>query len=214
MWVDRKEAGKELAKQLYDYRNKGDTVVYGLTRGGVDVAVEVASQLQLPLDIIVVRKIGAPDNSEQAIGAVTADGDLIIDKDIVRILAIDPEYIKSMQHKEQQEAQRRLRIYQKAIAPRNEKVTTAILVDDGIATGSTMRAAIKDIKKKGAYNIIVAVPVLPVENVASLSKMGVKVLYLKAPDTPFFGVGAFYVSFPQLTDEQVVEILKNYTLRK
>jgi putative phosphoribosyl transferase len=202
------EAGKQLAEKLIVYKDKNDVIVYGLPRGGVPIAAAVAGILNIPLDIVSVRKIRAPDQPELALGAVSADGQSIIDHELVSVLGLTQEDIKVLQEAGRQEAQRRLNLYRSAIIAVTIQGKTAIIVDDGVATGATMQVAIRTLRAQGAQNVIVAIPVLPYENLELLSKAADKLVYLEAPRT-FYGVSQFYVSFPQLTDEDVLAILKD-----
>lgn len=205
---DRKDAGEKLAEKLDKYKGKSDVVVLGLPRGGVVTANEVAKRLDLPLDIIVPRKIGAPGNPELAIGAITESGEGIFDEEIMKYVGADQEYIEKTMEEEKKEAQRRLKVYRGSKPPVDLKGKTVILVDDGIATGSTMRAAIASVKAKEAGKIVVAVPVLARDTVKKIEKEVDELIYVGAP--LFFGaVGAFYQIFDQTEDEEVVEIMKN-----
>ncbi|MBD3360832.1 phosphoribosyltransferase [Candidatus Peregrinibacteria bacterium] len=204
---DRKEAGKKLAEKLSGYKDKKDVILLGLPRGGVVTAHEIAKQLNLPLDIVVPRKIGAPGNPELAIGAITETGEGIFDENLVKMTNASKDYIDKIVEEEKKEAVRRLKVYRGKKEPKKIKDNTVILIDDGIATGSTMRAAIKSVKKKGAKKIVVAVPVLPRDAVKKFKEEADELVYIDAPY--FFGaVGAFYEVFEQTTDKEVVEIMK------
>lgn len=208
MFVDRHDAGKKLAAKLKEYSQKSNTVVIGLPRGGVVLAYEVAKELKLPLDIIVPRKIGAPSNPEFAIGAITQEGDGIFDDAVISSYNIPQEYIDSEIKKEKQEAKRRLKEYRGKKPPLDLKNKTVIIVDDGIATGATMQAAIISTRKQQAKDIIVAVPVLAPDNIHKIQPEVDQLIYLAAPKL-FMAVGNFYKKFDQTTDQEVISLLKD-----
>lgn len=204
---DRQEAGKKLSLALLKYKNDKNTIILGLPRGGVVVAAEVAKALDLPLDIIVIRKMGAPMNSELAIGATDELGHTVLNEEIIESLEISENYLKEVKQKEQKMAEDRLNRYRGNKAPLSLKGKTAVLIDDGLATGATMRAAIHSVKEKKAKKVIVAVPVAPPETVEKLRKEADEIICLDMP--VFFGaVGAFYEIFDQTSDEEVIELLK------
>lgn len=205
IFKDRVDAGRQLAQKLTAYKNKKNTIVVALPRGGVVLGYEVAKELNLPLDIVVPRKIGHPHNPEYAIGAITESGEGIFNETEKEL--VDPQWLKSEIAKEKKEALRRLKTYRGDNLGFEIKNKIVILVDDGIATGLTMRAAIKSIKKKNPQKIIVAVPVTARDCLAKIKKQADEVIYLDAP--LFFGaVGAFYEVFGQTQDEEVVELMK------
>lgn len=204
---DRQEAGKKLSLALLKYKNNQNTVVLGLPRGGVVVAAEVAKALGLPLDIIVIRKMGAPMNSELAIGATDELGHTVLNEEIIESLEISENYLKEVKQKEQKIAEDRLNRYRGNKVPLSLKGKVAILIDDGLATGATMKAAIHSAKGKKAKKVIVAVPVAPAETIEKLRKEADEIICLDMP--VFFGaVGAFYEIFDQTSDEEVIELLK------
>ncbi len=201
---DRREAGKKLAEALVEYRNSKDAILLALPRGGVVVADEIAESLNLPFDIVVPRKIGAPANPEYAIGAITETGEGIFNEK--EIEDIDKEWLKKEIEKEVKEAQRRLKTYRGGKPPIDLKNKIVILIDDGIATGLTLLAAIKSVKKQNPEKIIVAAPVGAKDSVAIIKKEVNEVVCLYAPT--FFGaVGSFYEEFGQTSDEEVIQIL-------
>lgn len=207
---DRKDAGFKLAAVLKKYKNRDDMVVLALPRGGVIVAYEVAKALKAPLDIVVPRKIGAPGNPEFAIGAITESGESIFDEAALEYLQVDEAYIRKTVAEEQKEAKRRLKVYRcgrKAVSLRGK---TVILIDDGIATGATMRAATASVRARGAAKVVVAVPVMPADRVTMFKKETDELIYLDAP-YDFAAVGQFYEYFEQTTDEEVVEIMENFS---
>jgi len=207
MFVDRKDAGQKLAGCLIRFKNQSDAIVIGLPRGGVVVAYEAARRLNLPLDIIVPRKIGAPGNDELAIGAITEEGEAVLDEMLVRELNVAPEYIAKTVAKEKQEAQRRLKLYRGDRTPLNLQNKTALIIDDGIATGATMQAAIKSAKNKKAEKIIVAVPIIAPDTLKKLQVEADEIIYLDAP--MFLGaIGDFYEEFSQTEDRDVIELMQ------
>lgn len=210
IFKDRNDAGQKLAALLKSYKDQINVIVLGLPRGGVIIAYEIAKELNAELDIIIARKISAPLSPELAIGAITSDGTLFIDEFFVKTLHVSQQYIDNEIKKEAEEANRRLSLYRKNKAPLNLKNKIVILVDDGIATGATMMAAIKSIKVQNAKKIIVATPVAPAE-VANKIKQNVDEFVCIDMPEYFDAVGYFYLSFPQVKDSEVVEILSQKT---
>lgn len=207
IFKDRLEAGQRLAKVLEKYKRQKDTIILALPRGGVVVGFEVAKTLELPLDLVVPRKIGAPGNPEFAIGAITEEGEGIFNEAVIRDYGISKEYIDKTVEEEKKEAQRRLKAYRGDRPPLNLVEKTVIIVDDGIATGLTMRAAIKSVKNKDPKKIVVAVPCGAKDSIDQIKQEVDEVVCLHAPI--FFGaVGAFYENFEQTTDEEVIELMK------
>ncbi len=207
IFQNRSEAGQKLAETLNKFKDAEDTIILALPRGGVVVGYEVAKILNLPLDIVVPRKIGAPANPEFAIGAITETGEGIFDEMVVGAYGITESYLQNEIKKEKAEAKRRLTIYRGTRPPLDLKNKTVILVDDGLATGLTMRAAIKTVKILGAAKIVVAIPVAAPDAAELIKKEVDEIIYLEAP--AFFGaVGSFYEEFGQTTDEEVVNLLK------
>lgn len=204
MFTDRRQAGQLLAQRLEKYKGAKDVLILALPRGGVIVAAEVAKLLRLPLDIIITRKIGHPANPEYAVGAcgehVLFTGPQARD--------IDPEYLGKEVKVQREEIKRRYQAYlgQKPLADLKNK--TVIIIDDGIATGLTMQAAIEEAKSQKPEKIIVAVPVAPPDAVKKIRPMTDELIVLDIPFM-FFAVGQFYENFPQTTDEEVIEILKS-----
>lgn len=205
MFKNRKEAGEKLAAALGAYRNAANTIILALPRGGVVVGFEVAKALGLPLDIVVPRKIGAPGNPEYAIGAITETGDAIMNEPEVR--QVDPEWLRHAMAEEQQEAQRRLTTY-RAGPPPDLEGKVVIIIDDGIATGYTMQAAVASVKARKPAKIIVAVPHGADDSIAQIRKAVDEVVVLTIPPV-YLAVGAHYEGFPQTTDEEVIKLLKN-----
>lgn len=201
------EAGQQLAEKLTTYKNNNQAIVLGLPRGGVVVAYEVAKILNLPLDIIVTRKIGAPGNEEFAIGSISEEGRGVFDEETISAQMITREYIDSQVKKEKEEIKRRLEKYREGREPLDLKNKIAIIVDDGIATGSTVRAAIMSAREKGSQSIIVATPVVARDALKKIAQEVDEVIYLQAPIL-FYAVGQFYKDFTQTEDEIVINLLK------
>ncbi len=204
---NRQEAGQELIPELWQFYGKQDVVILGLPRGGVVVAYEIAQALNISLDIIVPRKIGSPDNPEFAIGAITEDGEGTFNRDVISMYRIPWEYIEKEVAKQTKEASRRLKTYRGDRPPLELKGKTVIIVDDGIATGSTMRAAIKSVKSKNPKELIVAVPVASTESIDKIKSMVDNVICLQ-PHLRFGAVGACYEEFRQVQDDEVINLIK------
>lgn len=207
LFLDRVDAGQKLALKLEKYKNKKDSIVIGLPRGGVVTAYEVAMALNLPIDVIITRKIGAPHQPELALGALTQDGKPIIDYNLANMVGATEQQISGVVEIERLELKRRLDIYRNDKPELDLMGKTVILVDDGIATGSTMRAAIISARAIGAKRVVVAVPVAPADTIKNLANQVDELICLYVPDT-FFGVGGFYQNFEQVSDNQVIDILK------
>jgi len=207
MFYDRYEAGQKLASALKNYKSKNDVIILAIPRGGVVVGFEVTKALGVPLDIVVARKIGAPGNAEFAIGAVSEKGDIILNEESISEYQISRDYIKKEAKNQRQEVKRRLAEYRGGKEPANLKDKIVIIVDDGIATGASIKAAISSVKADAPKKVILAVPVAPPDTIEELKKEVNKVVCLEAPET-FFAVGQFYQIFDQTSDEEVKEILK------
>jgi putative phosphoribosyl transferase len=207
IFKNRQDAGKQLIKPLAKYQGQKDTIVIGLPRGGVVLAYEVAKGLDLPLDVTCPRKIGAPGNPEFAIGAITETGEGIFNDSVIARLQVPESYLEATIAKERAEAQKRLDRFRGGMPPRDFADKTLIIVDDGLATGSTMKAAIKSMQAAGAKKIVVAIPVSPVETLEEIKQMVDETICL---NTPWFfqAVGQFYVSFDQTTDEEVINLMQ------
>lgn len=204
---DRRDGGKKLAGKLMKYKDQKDVVVLGLPRGGVVTAAEVAKVLNVPLDIVVPRKIGHPDNPEFAIGALAEEGIPVMNESYLESYGVPQEYIDRTVEVEKKEAERRLKLYRGKRPPLDLKNKIAVLVDDGIATGATMRAAIVSARHKGAKKIVVAVPVTARDSKNRIARESDEFVAVHEP--LFFGaVGAFYEEFGQTEDQEVIEIMK------
>ena len=205
IFEDRKEAGKKLADELGRFKDK-KVIVLGIPRGGIVVGYEIAKKLHAPLDIIVPRKLRAPNQPELAIGAITEDGNVILNTELINSLNIPEYYIRLESKRQQEEIARRIQAYKGEQKIRDLTGSHVIVVDDGIATGSTMIAALNSIRKRGAKSIILAVPVASSESIQMLQKIADQTITLSAP-TLFFAIGQFYRNFEQTTDEEVRELL-------
>ena len=203
---NRGEAAKKLAGELLEYRWK-NPVILAIPRGGVVIAYEIAKALNAPLDLIIPRKIGAPGNPELAIGAVTEDGTTILNQRLIDDLRIPKDFIELEKADQIQEIRRRTKVYRGDLPPLDLKNKTVILVDDGIATGATMKAAIQSVRRQKPSSIIVAVPVAPPDTVNELKKE-VDKLVCPIVFEPFFAIGQFYEDFNQVSDEEVIKLLK------
>lgn len=204
---DRPQAGQILSRKLRAYAGRSDLLVFGLPRGGVPVAFEVARALRAPLDIFMVRKLGAPGQEELAMGAIATGGVRIINEDVVRSLDISPRTIDSVAAKESRELVRRERLYRGDKPVPEMAGRTIILVDDGLATGSTMRAAMAAIRAKKPRRIVVAVPVAAAPTEAEFRAEADEIVCIATPE-PFFSVGFWYEDFSQTSDEEIRDLLE------
>lgn len=205
MLTNRTEAGKKLAQKLQRYKST-DAVVLALPRGGVVVGHAVANILSLPLDIIATRKIGHPSNPEYAIGAVDVNGLTVFNE--MEVSHLNKQWIKEEIRKQKEEARRRTKTYRRGRRNLDISGKTIIIVDDGIATGFTMRLAVKAVKKGNPEKIVVAVPVAPTESIDKIRNEGADEIVLLEPPEGFLGaVGAHYREFKQVEDEEVINLL-------
>jgi erythromycin esterase-like protein/predicted phosphoribosyltransferase len=207
LFRDRRDAGRALAGLLEHYRNRPDVIVLGLPRGGVPVAYEVAMALSAPLDIFVVRKLGVPGREEVAMGAIASGGVVVLNDDVVRGLGISPEVIQQVAEREGRELVRREQAYRQGRPMPDLAGRTVILVDDGLATGASMRAAIQALRQLKPGRIVVAVPAAPESTCSELSEVVDEVVCATTP-SPFFAVGQSYWNFDQTTDEEVRNLLR------
>ena len=203
---DRVEAGELLAEKLTEYRDREDVVVLALPRGGVPVAREVARALGVPLDVYVVRKLGVPGHEELAMGAIATGGVRQVNRDVVDALGIPASVIDAVAERELRELERREQAYRGNRAPMPLTNKTVILVDDGLATGSTMRAAVMAARQQQPARVIVAVPVGAASTCADLATEADDVVCVRTPD-PFIAVGLWYHDFTPTTDHEVRALL-------
>jgi erythromycin esterase-like protein/predicted phosphoribosyltransferase len=207
LFRDRRDAGRVLAGLLERYRNRGGVVVLAVPRGGVPVAYEVATALGAPLDVFLVRKLGAPGQEELAMGAIASGGAVVINDDVVRGLRVGSEEIQRVAAQEARELLRRERAYREGRPPPDLKGKVVILVDDGLATGSSMLAAVSALRDRGPAQIVVAVPAAPESTCRELRAHADEVICATTP-SPFFAVGSSYWNFTQTTDEEVIQLLR------
>lgn len=207
IFQNRSDAGQFLAEKLSEYANRSDVVVLGLPRGGVLVASEVARKLDAPLDILVVRKLGVPGHEELAMGAIASGGVRVLNEDVLSYLNIPADIIDLVVESEQLELQRREREYRGQRPRPDLKNRTVIIVDDGLATGSSMRAAVRAVRAEHPQKIVVAVPVGARETCDSFKKEADTVAVCAITPEPFKAVGMWYSDFSQTTDEEVRKLL-------
>jgi putative phosphoribosyl transferase len=212
IFKDRVEAGKILANKLSKYAAE-DPLVLGLPRGGVPVAFEVAKALKAPLDVYIVRKLGVPGHEELAMGAIATGDVRVLNESVIGPLQISQEAIETETKREKKELKRRERVYRSGRSPLNLANRTVLLIDDGIATGSTIKAAIAALKKQKAAKIIVGVPVAPSSTIEELKNEVDDVICVSTPDF-FIAISVWYDEFPQTTDEQVRELLEKTVTQK
>ncbi len=205
-YADRRDGGRRLAERLARYGGRDDVVVLGLPRGGVPVAAEVAAALDAPLDVFLVRKLGVPGHEELAMGAIASGGVRVVNADVIRSIGIREDELEAVAERELKTLVAQERDYRGDAPPVDVHGRTAILVDDGLATGATMRAAIRALRGLGAAAIVVAVPTAPRETCESLSREVDDVVCATTPD-PFTAVGIWYRDFRPVSDEQVRELL-------
>src|SRR5881397_1596573 len=206
VFPDRIEAGRLLAEKLEKYANRDDVIVLGLPRGGVPVANEVAKRLRAPLDVFIVRKLGVPGFEELAAGAIASGGVRVLNEDVMRAIPHADQAIEAVTTRETTELQRREQTYREGRPAPNLRDRIAILVDDGLATGATMRAAVKALRQRGVAKIVVAVPVGPPDTCRELEEEADETICLSRPAF-FQAVGQYYEDFSQTSDEDVRELL-------
>ncbi|NDJ86194.1 MAG: phosphoribosyltransferase [Chloroflexi bacterium] len=203
---NRQEAGRFLATKLKHYAYRSDGLVLGLPRGGIPVAFEVAQALDLPLDVFVVRKLGVPQHEELAMGAIAMDGPRVVNREVVQHAGISEKVLDRVTDRERRELERRLATYRDDRPMPAIMGRAVILVDDGLATGATMRAAIQALQRRNPAQTVVAVPVAPADTCAELERQADEVICAQTP-THFGGVGRWYRHFPQTTDDEVRHLL-------
>jgi len=207
IFANREEAGRRLAEALSDYSDKADTLVLALPRGGVPVAYQISSRLHLPLDLLLVRKLGVPGHEELAMGAIAWGQIRYFNDDIIRSLNISREEIDRIIDREQRILVERNALYRNDGPPPDVEGKTVIIVDDGLATGATMKAAVAAMRQAGAGNVIVAVPVGALSTCIELEALADAVVCLSSPE-PFYGVGRWYADFSQTSDFEVQDLLE------
>ncbi|HSO35238.1 MAG TPA: phosphoribosyltransferase [Labilithrix sp.] len=205
LFRDRVDAGEQLAARLASYRGSSPLVL-GLPRGGVPVAYEVARALEAPLDVCVVRKVGAPSQPELGVGAVAEDGALYLDHDLIDRLGIPDDELASLVATKQAEVEDRVRRFRRGAPPLDVRGKTVLVVDDGVATGGTARAALQTLRARGAGRIVLAVPVGASESLAELASVADELVCL-SPEESFYAVGLWYDDFTPTLDEDVIELL-------
>lgn len=211
-FLDRHDAGKKLAQKLSEYMDRADVIVLALPRGGVPVGYEVAQVLNVPLDVLIVRKLGLPEREELAIGAIASGGVRVLNEDIIHSLKIDQTTIAAVTKQEMEELQRREQQFRGSRPAPDIKDRTVILVDDGLATGATMLAAVAALRTQQPARIVVAVPAAAPEAIRLLQPKVDGAVYGIAPFL-FEGVGKWYEDFSQTTDEEVQKLLSQSNLR-
>ena len=204
---DRADAGRKLAGQLGAYAKRKDVIVLGIPRGGVPVAFEVAKALDAPLDVFLSRKLGVPGQEELAFGAVASGDVRVLDRQIIEAVGVSEQQIEQTTQTVKKELERRERAFRGSRPPLNVKGRTVLLVDDGIATGSSIRAAITALRQMKPARIVVAVPVAPVSTCNRLRDEVDELVCLHRPES-FFAIGEFYADFSQVADEEVTELLQ------
>jgi len=206
-FIDRRHAGRVLASRMTKYAGRQDVIVLALPRGGVPVAYEVASALAAPMDVFLVRKLGTPGHRELAMGAIASGGVRVINHDVVQWYGISASAIDHIAREEQEELERRERAYRDDRPAPELTDKIVILIDDGLATGSTMRAAAQAVRARRPARTVVAVPVGAPQTCAELSVVADEVVCVRMPD-PFSAVGQWYLNFEQTSDEEVRELLQ------
>jgi putative phosphoribosyl transferase len=210
LFEDRFEAGRVLASKLSEFSGRNDVLVLALPRGGVPVGYEVAQALRAPLDVFVVRKLGTPGQEELAMGALASGGMTVLNQEVVQALGIPQQTIDAVVAREQTELERRERKYRDGRPAANVRGRAVIIVDDGLATGSSMRVAARALRKEAALQIVVAVPVASPSTCAEFENEVDKVVCATTPE-PFWAVGQWYRNFSETTDQEVRDLLARAT---
>ena len=205
-FLDRRDAGRRLAQALGRYAGRDDVVVLALPRGGLPVAFEVARALGAALDVFVVRKLGVPGHEELAMGAIASGGAISLNRNVMTALAITPDDVREVAKVEGEEVGRREELYRQGRPPLDLRGRVVLVVDDGLATGSTMFAAVRALRQLGPARVVVAVPVAPAQTCAEMQAHADEVVCLATPE-PFYAVGQFYESFQQTSDDEVRALL-------
>jgi predicted phosphoribosyltransferase len=206
LFRDRIDAGRQLATRLKHYADRPDVIVLALPRGGVPVGYEVAEALGAPLDVFLVRKLGVPGHEELAMGAIASGGVRVLNEDVVRMLRLDEHAIARVEAEERREFERREREYRRDRPPLNVTGKTVVLVDDGLATGASMRAAVAALRRLDPARVVVAVPVGAAGTCEEFTHEADEAICAREPE-PFYGVGMWYDDFSQTTDEEVRDLL-------
>jgi putative phosphoribosyl transferase len=206
-FIDRRDAGRVLASRLTKYAGRDDVIVLGLPRGGVPVAYEVASALGAPMEVFLVRKLGTPGHRELAMGAIASGGVRVLNEDVVHWYGISESAIERIAREEQDELERRERAYRDDRPPPDFTNKVVILIDDGLATGSTMRAAARAVRARRPARVVIAVPVGAPQTCAELAASADEVICARMPE-PFSAVGQWYLNFEQTDDDEVRELLQ------
>ena len=206
IFANRAEAGRQLAESLKKYANRDDVIVLGAPRGGVPVAFEVATRLGVPLDIFVMRKLGVPGHEELAFGAIASGGVRVLNRETIEVLGLTGLDIERVTKKEKVELERREIAYRAGRPPLEVSGLIVILIDDGIATGSSMRAAIQALRQRNPAVLVVATPLAPRASCDRLRDEVDELVCLETPE-PFYGVGQFYDDFSEVSDEEVTDLL-------
>jgi putative phosphoribosyl transferase len=212
MFKDRKNAGTQLAEKIKDYVGQGDVFVLALPRGGVVTGVEIANRLGAPLDVLIIRKIGHPWQPELAVGAISETGSIVYNEDVVASVGVTKDYLRGEAARQRDEIARRQQLYRSGQKLVNLRGKTVILVDDGIATGATMKAAVETLKRERVGKLIVAVPVAPPYTAAELRRMVDVFVCLDIPEG-FMSVGSYYEDFKQVPDADVTRLLQDFRHR-
>jgi putative phosphoribosyl transferase len=207
LFHDRAEAGKELAESLASYAGDADAIVLALPRGGVPVGYEIAKRLRIPLDVYIVRKLGVPGHEELAMGAVAGDGTCVVDEALIESLGVDETTLAGVVQRELDEVRRREAAYRDGRREPNIAGKDVIVVDDGLATGATMRVASMALRRRAPDSIVVAVPVAAARTCAGLRNVADRVVCPHTPE-PFRAVGLYYENFEQTSDEEVRRLLE------
>jgi len=212
-FLNRSDAGRQLAAELLPrYGGRSDVLVLGLPRGGVPVAFEMAVALDAPLDVFVVRKLGLPGHEEFGIGAIASGGVRVVDESVLRAYGVDSRTLEEITEREQRELERRERRYRDDRPFPAIQDRVVILVDDGLATGSTMRAAVAALRAEGPREIVVAVPVGAPETCSAMARLADDVVCLMTPE-PFYAVGLWYENFDQTDDDEVHDLIERAAMR-
>jgi putative phosphoribosyl transferase len=206
LFADRRAAGRALAEQMRDYAGKPDVLVLGLPRGGMPVAHELATRLGAQLDVFVVRKLGVPGHEELAFGALASGGGRFLNEDVLGQLGLTASTVEDVSRRERAELDKRERLYRGSRPGPELSDKTVVLVDDGLATGSTMRAAVQAVREQAPAKVVVAVPVAPEDTCAELRGEADEVICVRTPE-PFHAVGLWYADFTPTTDDEVRRIL-------